>query len=171
MIRKKSGAFIARNVKAHRTGFYHSNNPYEDYAVLFWMDENGNLKKKGKKRLQLEYQVYEPRDFVKTWDIPIEIGDYGIEVMNQLQGDFIGRTRILIFQVEEFYRNESWIDAEYYEIRTRDIGELSKVSLEMPVEEIQKEFDEKFWNAIKKALKIPPVFKKVKKYKKLYYGE
>ena len=168
LYKSKEGMVISHNVKTHRTGLHASDDPYEDYGVLLWMDKDGNLKEKGNKKVRLESQSYQPTDFVKTWDVPIEIGDYGVEAVSWFGGKHIGRT-VRVFRVKGF---GSYLGYDYkFRVITECVGSIvQEDSLEsISIKEIQGEFDEKFWKGVEKALKIPKEFKKVKGYDEYYY--
>lgn len=151
---RETGLVIGHNVKTHRSDDDFMHDFYEDYGVLLWMDKDGNLKKKCNKKVMLEEQRTRPMDFVKVWDVPIEIGDYGVEAVNW-RGEEYAEREVSVFQIEDIIpRNDR---GGAFELVTKHIGHIThENSFEaISVKEIQEKFDEKFWKGVKKASKIP----------------
>lgn len=147
--------YITHNVKSHRTGYHHSSDYYEDYGVLLWMDKDGNLKKRRKKYIDFEEEAYQPKDFLETWEVSIEIGDYCVQAVCNFESM---ERYVSVSKVKDIIPSLCG-----YQVMTEDVGIIKKQGdLEITTSEIHDVFDEKFWKGVEKASKIPK-FKEVRK--------
>lgn len=176
--------YMNYNVKTHRTGLHHGDEPYESYGVMLWLDKDGKPKKKGKKEVHYEEQSYQPKDYTKTWEVPIAVGDYEVTVLRYLDSwsvivvkleeiNYVGGTP---FKLKEdgkvMYEG---LDREY-KLEFSKVGLLegknydasSAIYQVIPVEKIREVYEEKFWDVLEKVTKVPK-FKKVKGYDKFYF--
>lgn len=173
----KHKSFVGFDLKSHRTDY--GNEEYEDYGVLIWVNQEGIKKKKGKKRVEWEYECYRPKDFVKKWKVPVEPGDIAFRVMCNLTKGSLNVSALLVDNIKyDGFEKYSIMDPggeviwegiceRRYIVYTDVIKKYEGDILERNklLEWIQKEFDTKFWDILEEVTRVPK-FKDQKEYKK-----
>ncbi len=177
----KRESFVTYDAKTHRTGLHDSDENYEDYGILMWLDHNGSPRKKGKKHVLYELESYQPKDFVKTWKVSIAPGDYKLTVLFDLvSGDVsVALSRIERIEYLGCKRNFSLSDTDgnliyedlerKYKLHEEKVGVVcgNIHTKEEILEEICHTFEAKFWTLLEDIIEIPE-FKALKHYNEIH---